>query len=462
MSHFRPRSRRLLGVGACALVATAPVLDARPPDVGAAVQDSVCTVEVDVPAGPLQGVVEYVEREATLRYEIEEAVLQEDTLRVEVRESVTDREVVPAVMESESRMIELLPARTDWVRDAPDSELPLSLGDLHDLKTAGVALETVEVGTCLHEHFDPAEPELAPVELLVREPVDVYTVEPPVFRTESTAVEYEPAYRRLIEVPTAFENVTRREPVVFRATGVEAPVQYESVTVQAVEQEAMVTTVEVPAKTISVDVRRKLSDAKVKQTREPGVTESVELVQSIGRGEFLWLDDKAARRNLSLARRDRTTRRATGRVACLRAFPAVHHSYQREVVKEPARIVSTEHDAEYRSVDIKRLERDARAVEHPVAPVMAQRTVQSKPVAARVETHAVPCEDAMTKADVRALQIALEERGFRPGPADGIMGRGTRRAIWRFQRAHGLETRAGLTTATLAMLGVSATPHDAD
>jgi len=49
---------------------------------------------------------------------------------------------------------------------------------------------------------------------------------------------------------------------------------------------------------------------------------------------------------------------------------------------------------------------------------------------------------------VREVQSLLAERGYDPGPVDGLMGAATRAAILRYQRDHGL-ARDGLATAAL-------------
>lgn len=49
-----------------------------------------------------------------------------------------------------------------------------------------------------------------------------------------------------------------------------------------------------------------------------------------------------------------------------------------------------------------------------------------------------PATSPLTRAEVKALQAKLQELGFQPGPADGVAGRRTMRAVKAFQRAHGL------------------------
>ncbi|MEM7252946.1 MAG: peptidoglycan-binding protein [Pseudomonadota bacterium] len=53
---------------------------------------------------------------------------------------------------------------------------------------------------------------------------------------------------------------------------------------------------------------------------------------------------------------------------------------------------------------------------------------------------------------VRAIQIALNERGFKVGPADGVVGSRTRLAAQEFRRAVGLPASDALTPALLARL----------
>ncbi len=58
-------------------------------------------------------------------------------------------------------------------------------------------------------------------------------------------------------------------------------------------------------------------------------------------------------------------------------------------------------------------------------------------------------------AIVRLVQERLAERGFDPGPVDGMMGRATREALGAFQASEGLPVSNGTDTETLAALGLS-------
>ena len=55
-------------------------------------------------------------------------------------------------------------------------------------------------------------------------------------------------------------------------------------------------------------------------------------------------------------------------------------------------------------------------------------------------------------ARVRLVQALLAERGYDPGPADGVMGRRTRAAIGAFEAAHGLTVTGRISPGLLAGL----------
>jgi peptidoglycan hydrolase-like protein with peptidoglycan-binding domain len=59
-------------------------------------------------------------------------------------------------------------------------------------------------------------------------------------------------------------------------------------------------------------------------------------------------------------------------------------------------------------------------------------------------------------ARVRMAQQALQEKGYNPGPIDGVMGSKTRAALKEFQRKEGLEANGRLDMTTMSRLGMEA------
>ncbi len=69
--------------------------------------------------------------------------------------------------------------------------------------------------------------------------------------------------------------------------------------------------------------------------------------------------------------------------------------------------------------------------------------------------------EARTRAEtVMRVQVALQDKGYEPGPTDGIWGPRTRRAVIRFQREEGLEANGRLDNETLARLDVDMDDED--
>ena len=56
---------------------------------------------------------------------------------------------------------------------------------------------------------------------------------------------------------------------------------------------------------------------------------------------------------------------------------------------------------------------------------------------------------------IRVLQTELSNRGFNPGPADGLKGPKTRSAIREFQSAKGLEVTGNISKSLLVALGLA-------
>jgi membrane-bound lytic murein transglycosylase B len=59
----------------------------------------------------------------------------------------------------------------------------------------------------------------------------------------------------------------------------------------------------------------------------------------------------------------------------------------------------------------------------------------------------------MNKEVIAKIQSALNERGYSAGKADGVLGKGTRNALDKFQRENSLAT-GGITYETLGALKV--------
>ncbi|HEU4549098.1 MAG TPA: lytic murein transglycosylase [Rhizomicrobium sp.] len=86
--------------------------------------------------------------------------------------------------------------------------------------------------------------------------------------------------------------------------------------------------------------------------------------------------------------------------------------------------------------------------------LLADRMAGAAPV-----RHSWPRKERPLSREERVrFQQALAAQGFDPGPADGILGRATRAALRRYQKAHGLPADGFPTAALLAMMDKAVQP----
>ncbi|XOZ32722.1 lytic murein transglycosylase [Halomonadaceae bacterium KBTZ08] len=80
---------------------------------------------------------------------------------------------------------------------------------------------------------------------------------------------------------------------------------------------------------------------------------------------------------------------------------------------------------------------------------LADRIVGAGPLQTRPPNH-----EPLKRETIKALQTALKEAGYEPGPADGILGSGTRGALRRFQKESGLRADGYPDPESLRAIGV--------
>jgi peptidoglycan hydrolase-like protein with peptidoglycan-binding domain len=77
---------------------------------------------------------------------------------------------------------------------------------------------------------------------------------------------------------------------------------------------------------------------------------------------------------------------------------------------------------------------------------LALLTAQAKDL----DMDAVPI---LTAEGIRAVQQALQKKGFDPGPIDGVLGPQTEQAVRKFQEAYGINMSGRIDNQTLYALG---------
>jgi hypothetical protein len=78
----------------------------------------------------------------------------------------------------------------------------------------------------------------------------------------------------------------------------------------------------------------------------------------------------------------------------------------------------------------------------------------SKGMESGAESSAKGSQGQWAKEDIKKVQEALKEKGQDPGPADGVLGAQTQKALRAFQSANGLKSTGRLDAETAKALGV--------
>lgn len=424
-----------------------------------------CYAKVITPARFETRTEEVVVQEASERIETQEAEYESVAEEVMVREASQTIEVTPTVFASETEQVETRAAELHWTTGSGDNLMPASPDAVEQIARSGVDTDAVEAGSCFEEYFTPAQYRTESVQVLIKEATQSITVIPASFETVEERVEVKEASSEVVDVPAVFRTVSESvlvEPArsvwkedcgvveqVDNATGevmclVEVPARYETLTKTVLDKPATTKTINIPAEYKTIEVERLVSPAREELVDVPAEYTTVDRQVKISDPVFFWLakgeqaDEDAV---------------ATGRQICLTERPAESVDVEREVVSSPAVATTQEVPAVIETITVQRLA--APASERRVAMPARTKTVTSQIEVepARVEWKQVLCKVNMTREIIAELQEALKREGFDPGPADGVMGQGTLRAMEQYQTAEGID-RGGITLELLQHLKV--------
>ena len=213
---------------------------------------------------------------------------------------------------------------------------------------------------------------------------------PPMFRTDSEQILKKEAAERLEIIPARYETITERVMVKPETTRLE----------------------QVPAKYENVKETLLVAPARTEWQKGP-------------------CDPK------------RQIDNATGECLCLVEIPPRYKTVTRRVMVTPPSTREVVIPAEYKTVK-KQIELSPPAERRiPIAAEYTTVTRQVKTSDAHMKWVPIDCKTRAPLYDrdtTLALQQALKDRGFDPGPVDGIFGSRTRAAMEDFQRTNGIDT----------------------
>ncbi|MDX1776997.1 MAG: peptidoglycan-binding domain-containing protein [Desulfobulbales bacterium] len=271
-------------------------------------------------------------------------------------------------------------------------------------------------------------------------------------------------------VPHKMQQVTEKVLVKEASERIEViPAQYETVKERVVIEEASQRLETVPAQYSMVTEKVLVQPAKKKIVDvEPVYATETEKIL-VKPAHIAWKKGTGPIQKID---------EATGEIMCLVEIPAEYRTVTRRVLKSPATTKTIEIPARYETVERRVMTKPptTRTVDIPakygtievtklVRPAEEKRikipaeykTVTKQQVLepGHMEWRPILCETNMTRSRISDIQLALKNKGFDPGPVDGVIGSRTMTAVNDFQRKNGLLVSKYLTLSTLEALGVS-------
>ena len=278
-------------------------------------------------------------------------------------------------------------------------------------------------------------------------------------------------YTRVM-IPEKYKIVKQKVLVKEASTKlIKIPAKYKTVYKKVLVKEAstkLVTTKPV-YKTVTEKVLVKEAEPKVITTKPVYKTVKQRVLVSPAHTEW-----KLGKRYIREALKYKTN--ATGEVICLVKIPAKYKIITKKVLVKPACTVTKTMPPKYKIITKKVLVKPATTITKTIPAVYKKVAVKELVSPETTKTVIIPaeykyinkkvkvkdselkwlpvlCETNFTRPRVMMVQRALKEKGFNPGPIDGIFGSKTKDAVRRFQIANNLATGA-LTINTLRALGV--------
>ena len=259
---------------------------------------------------------------------------------------------------------------------------------------------------------------------------------PETYSTSQERVLVKEASERFDVIPASYENTTERVLVKEESTRLEVvPAEYEMVTETVTVRPASTRIIEVPAtyKTINEQVLDKPATTVWKKgsASSYGTAALSETVNATG--ELMCLVEVPATYK-TVSRQIIDTPATTREVT----EPAVTKTVERRVVSRPASTREVTIPAVYDEVTVTKLVTPAsqRQIEIPAE----YRTVTKRELvsAAKMEWQTVMCDINATPSNIRALQTALQEKGYNVGGVDGRLGPTTFKAVNAYAKSLGI------------------------
>ncbi len=372
---------------------------------------------------------------------------------------------VPASYTEVTETIEVKPAIRTWKTSLNKEALPVSPEILAAAKAAGVDVDNTQPSNCYKEYFTPRTFKIVAENILVQNEHNETEVIPAVFEMVEQTVVVKAASQKTVEVAAVYEETEEQilveaEKTVWKkgenpaqkisgATGeimclVKIPAKYKTIKKRVLKSPATTQIVDVPEETKVIEVKKLVTDTQIKNIPMPAVYETIEKTELESEAAFSWQNaENEVGAGLSY----------TGHQICLTEEAAKTVDVTKTVLETPASVQEEVVPAVHEVVAIQKLVAEAKEVKTPIEAEYKMMKKRKKVSTTHVGWKRILCQTNMNKDVIAKIQAALNEKGYSAGEPDGLLGKGTRRALDKFQTDSNLAT-GGITYETLGALNI--------
>lgn len=269
---------------------------------------------------------------------------------------------------------------------------------------------------------------------------------PATYQTTTETVVASEASERVEVVPAQYEMGEERVLVREASERLEViPATYKTVEERVMVSEASEELINIPATYETVSERVLVKPASTVWKKGRGPIEKIDA----STGEIVCLVEIPAEYRTVTKRVEKTPARTE-----VKKIPAVYKNVTRTVVDQPASTRTVAIPAEYRSVKVRKMVSPPSENRIAIPAKYQEVTKRDKVSEERLEWRSILCETNTTPGVVSRIQAALKQKGFHPGPIDGVLGPDTMAAVNSYQKANNLPS-GQLTMRTVQSLGVS-------
>ena len=424
-----------------------------------------CYARVVLPAQYEEVEEKVLVKEASELIEILPPEYGDSSEEVVVVPSVKKLVQVPASYKEILETLEVKPALRVWKTSLKKKALPISPVLLSAIETSGVNLKYAEPGDCYKEYVVKPKFKKITEDILVRKEHNTTEVIAPEFETVEQTIVVKPATKEIVEVPAIYEEIEEKvlvetEKTVWKkgenpaqkvsgATGeimclVKVPAKYRTIKKRVLTSPASTKIVEIPAETKVVKVKKLLADTEIQYISQPELYETIEKVEQVSEARFDWIHaNDTVDKEYSY----------TGHQICLTQEKAKTIEVKKIVEDTPMTITEETIPAETTMVAVKTLISEAKEIKKPIDAEYKMMKKRKKLADTQIEWQRILCQTNMNKEVIAHIQDALNTKGYNAGKSDGVLGKGTRNALDKFQRENSLAT-GGITYETLNALEV--------